>query len=55
LPKIGVIGIAGAVENNTVKVTNIPHWPTLDANSIKNNLKHFDTFDFINDFAAAGL
>jgi glucokinase len=49
------LGVAGAVENNMVKVTNIPHWATVNAEEIRQNLKHFDSFDLINDFAAAGL
>jgi len=33
-PKIGVIGIAGAVVNNTVHTTNVPHWTLQDGFSI---------------------
>lgn len=51
-PKVGVIGIAGAVHNNCVKVTNVPHWPMLDGKSIQ-QICNIDKFLFINDFAAA--
>jgi len=29
-PTIGVVGIAGPVNKNTVKPVNIPHWPLSD-------------------------
>lgn len=52
-PRAAVIGIAGPVDNNTVEVTNCPHWPLVDGSSISEtcNIPHFI---LINDFAAAG-
>ena len=52
-PKIAVIGIAGAVVNNSVHTTNVPHWTFQDGFSIAQN-QNFESFTFINDFAAAG-
>lgn len=51
---MGVLGVAGAVEDNKVKVTNIPHWETLSGEAIRQHFK-FESFEIINDFAAAGL
>lgn len=52
-PRIGVVGMAGPVCNNTVSAVNISHWPTSDGNAIAEELK-LDSFVFINDFTAAG-
>jgi glucokinase len=52
-PKLGVVGMAGPVCNNTVSAVNINHWPTSDGNAIAEELK-LDSFVFINDFTAAG-
>lgn len=52
-PRIGVVGIAGAVNNNTVNTVNIPHWPTSDGIAVQEICK-FDKFVFLNDFTAAG-
>ena len=54
-PSLGVLGVAGAVENNKVRLTNIPHWATLNGEEIRQELPYFEHFEFINDFAAAGL
>jgi glucokinase len=52
-PTVGVVGIAGEVNNNCVLTTNVQHWPISDGNAIaeKNKMK---SFTFINDFSAAG-
>jgi|688.fasta_scaffold400043_1 glucokinase len=55
MPKICVIGVAGAVENNKVRVTNIPHWGTLNGEEIRQQFACIKSFEFLNDFAAAGL
>jgi glucokinase len=47
--------VAGAVENNKVRLTNIPHWALLNGEEIRQELPFFESFEFINDFAAAGL
>lgn len=52
-PRLGVVGMAGPVCNNTVSAVNISHWPTSDGNAIAASLK-LDSFTFINDFTAAG-
>lgn len=52
-PKVGVIGIAGAVINNTVEAVNLAHWPKTDGDAIAKELK-MQTFTLINDFVAAG-
>lgn len=52
-PKVGAIGIAGAIEDNTVTVTNIPHWPKCDGYALARTLG-IETLVFINDFEAAG-
>lgn len=52
-PRIGVVGMAGPVCNNTVNAVNINHWPTSDGHSIAVKSK-MDSFTFINDFTAAG-
>ena len=53
-PRLGVVGIAGPVDNNVVGITvNIPHWPPSDGYQIAQKCK-FDSFEFINDFTAAG-
>ena len=52
-PRIGVVGIAGPVSNNTAFVTNIPLWPTVDGEAIA-ELCEMDSFSLINDFTAAG-
>ena len=52
-PQTAVLGIAGPVSNNMVKLTNIPHWPKLDGNQLAKDLK-LKSFVFINDFTAAG-
>ena len=53
MPRIGVVGIAGAVTYNTVLTVNIPHWPVSDGCAIA-EICGFDSFVFINDFIAAG-
>eukprot|EP00977_Amphora_coffeiformis_P014093 scaffold3849_cov179-Amphora_coffeaeformis.AAC.31 len=52
-PKIGVVGIAGAVNQNKVRPVNIPHWPVSDGDVIA-DFCNLDSFIFINDFLAAG-
>lgn len=51
-PSIGVVGIAGAVVNNTVSAVNISHWGTTDGNDIAMTLG-MKKMIFINDFIAA--
>lgn len=51
-PKVGVIGIAGAVQNNCVSAVNIGHWAMMDGNQIAKDF-NLDSFLFINDFEAA--
>jgi len=53
-PKVGVVGIAGPVNENKCHLTNIPHWPIQDGNSIKTQFK-MNAFVFINDFTAAAF
>lgn len=52
-PLLGVVGIAGEVNNNTVRTTNCPNWPVADGGAIAENFG-MRSFTFINDFAAAG-
>ena len=52
-PTVGVVGIAGEVNNNTVITTNVEHWPVSDGNAIAEDLG-LKSFTFINDFAANG-
>lgn len=52
-PTVGVIGIAGEVNNNCVRITNCQHWPVVDGNAMKEAFK-LREFELINDFAAAG-
>lgn len=52
-PKIGVLGIAGPVSENNATLTNIPHWPDLDGNSLSKKLK-LVSLTLMNDFTAAG-
>jgi len=54
-PTVGVVGIAGPVNNNCVDIqANIPHWPRSDGQQVKEQFG-FQKFFFINDFKAAGL
>lgn len=53
MPSVGVVGIAGEVNNNTVRTTNCPHWPVSDGVQVSAEFK-MQSFTFINDFAAAG-
>jgi glucokinase len=53
MPVVGVIGIAGEVNNNSVRITNCPHWPVVNGDAICDAFK-FRSFSLINDFAAAG-
>jgi glucokinase len=53
LPKIAVVGIAGEVMDNRVRVTNISHWPICDGVQIQQAC-NIGKFKFINDFAAMG-
>ena len=48
-----MVGIAGEVNRNTVRVTNVPHWPVVDGFALA-EIFHMQSFTFINDFAAAG-
>ena len=52
-PKVAVIGIAGAVEDNTVEITNARHWGKVHADNTARNLG-IGKIQLINDFAAAG-
>lgn len=53
-PRIGVVGMAGPVNDNVVSVTvNIRHWGPSDGNKIAQEFG-LDSFTFINDFTAAG-
>ena len=53
-PRVGVVGMAGAVKDNKIPVTvNIPHWPVSDGDDIASKFK-LDSFIFMNDFTAAG-
>ena len=52
-PKVAAIGIAGAVENNTVNITNAPHWDLVDGNKTALALG-IQSIELINDFSAAG-
>lgn len=52
-PTVGVVGIAGAVNCNTVVLTNVEHWPVADGNAIAEDLG-IKSFRFINDFEACG-
>lgn len=54
LPRIGVIGMAGPVEDNKIETpVNIRHWPLSDGYEIAKIFK-LDSFVFLNDFTAAG-
>jgi len=48
-----VIGLAGPVDNNVCKMTNIKHWPPVDGNALSQTFD-IPNFTLINDFAAAG-
>lgn len=52
-PKVAAIGIAGAIENNTVKITNASHWDLVEADKVAVSLG-IQSIQLINDFAAAG-
>lgn len=52
-PRVGVIGIAGEVKNNSVITTNIPHWNRTDGKSIAQEFG-MESFELVNDFVAAG-
>ena len=53
-PKVGCVGIAGAVVDNAVqKHANMDHWPPTDGSAIAKGFK-LDEFTLINDFNAAG-
>lgn len=52
-PSVGVIGICGPVNNNTVKVTLCPHWAEVSGDHLQTAC-NIDKFVFVNDFAAAG-
>ena len=52
-PQTAVLGIAGPVSENRVRLTNIPGWPDLDGDELAKELK-LKSFVFINDFTAAG-
>ena len=52
-PKVCVIGMAGPVDDNTIKAVNIKHWVKTDGNRIASEMG-FQSFLFINDFTAAG-
>lgn len=49
-----MIGIAGPVDNNTVEVTNCPHWPPVDGEALAQSC-NIPKFMLLNDFAVAGL
>lgn len=54
LPRVGVVGMAGPVQDNKIPVTvNIPHWPVSDGAEVAKKFK-LDSFIFMNDFTAAG-
>ena len=46
-PQTAVLGIAGPVSENRVKLTNIPGWPDLDGDELAKELK-LKSFVFIN-------
>ena len=48
------MGIAGPVDNNVCKVTNITHWEAVDGQYLALSLG-IPYFRLLNDFAAAGL
>ena len=52
-PLVGVIGIAGAVENNEVDTTNVRHWPKTKGREIAERFG-MKSFELVNDFVAAG-
>jgi glucokinase len=47
------LAIAGVKENNCVKCTNVPQWPLVDANDLKQKFG-FKQFHLLNDFEANG-
>jgi len=51
--KIIVLAIAGANVDRKVSVTNIPRWPIVDAEELKQKFG-FDKFYLLNDFEANG-
>ena len=53
-PSAAVVGIAGPVDNNVCKVTNITHWEAVDGQYLALSLG-IPYFRLLNDFAAAGL
>jgi glucokinase len=53
-PKIAVVGIAGAVINNTVNPVNIPGWKGDQVGEEIRKNCNFEKFIFINDFVAMG-
>jgi len=52
-PSVGVIGMAGLVENNSIFSVNLSHWGVTNGNQLAENLG-IKSFTFINDFTAAG-
>lgn len=53
-PKLGVIGIAGPVNQNMVKeIANIQHWSPTDGTALGEIFK-IEKFTLLNDFTAAG-
>ena len=53
-PEVAVVGIAGPVDNNSVEVTNCPHWPPVDGEALSQSC-NIRKFVLLNDFAVAGL
>jgi len=53
-PEVAVVGIAGPVDNNSVEVTNCPHWPPVDGEALSQSC-NIRKFILLNDFAVAGL
>lgn len=51
--KVCALAIAGANVDRKVRVTNIPHWPEVDAEQLKEQF-HFDKLYLLNDFEANG-
>lgn len=47
------LAVAGSKENETIKVTNVPQWPIVDAEELKAKFK-FAQFNLLNDFEANG-
>ena len=48
------MGIAGPVDNNVCKLTNVTHWEPVDGHALAIRLG-ISQFVLLNDFAAAGL